>query len=411
MKFERNNKYFTISIYTVLTSIAIIIAALVILNFQDVFSFMFNLLRNLCRLLKPLIIGGIIAYLLDPIVEFYEKRCKDPSFHLFKTNLFHFGKKNKSTGEKDKKEDSKRKHLRTLPTLLTTFTVIALLGLFILVVTMNVKNVLGSTNIKNISQSINRYIRYFENMLAQMTNFTDNIPFFANSRHIIESVYSYINVFVSRLSEKTFGFFTTLGANVINIALSFVIAFYLLQDKKRVLLFMNKVCDTILPERVSKNVKIIAHDIDHVFSNYIRGQLIDALIIGILACVALTLIRMDFAIIIGIIAGIFNLIPYFGPVVGFVLAALIGLIDADPMKAVYGVLALVLIQQVDGWVIVPKVIGNSVKLHPVVVLLAILVGGKLFGLVGMLLGVPVAAFIRVIILRYMKDDFETKEDL
>jgi predicted PurR-regulated permease PerM len=118
---------------------------------------------------------------------------------------------------------------------------------------------------------------------------------------------------------------------------------------------------------------------------------------------------MDFAIIIGIVAGLFNLIPYFGPVVGFVLAGLIGLVDGNPMKAIYGVAALMIIQQIDGWIIVPKVVGGSVKLHPVVVLLSILIGGSLFGLAGMLLGVPVAAFIRLVILRYMKDTVDVEE--
>ncbi|WP_069997986.1 AI-2E family transporter [Cellulosilyticum sp. I15G10I2] len=410
MRFEQNNKYFTISVYSILTSIAVILAALIIFNFYSIFVFLVDILRNLCRLLKPLIIGGIIAYLLDPVVEFYEKRCKNHNVHLIKINFLRFGRKRLHQKDSTPNEHKSKTSLRTIPTILTAFTIIAFLGLFVLVVSMNIRNVLGSAGVKNISVSINRYIAYFENMLAQMTNFTDRIPFFANSRSIVESIYGYINLIVARLSQKGFNFLTVLGTNVINIALAFVIAFYLLQDKRRVLLFINKVCETIFPEKTSKNIKLIGRDIDHVFSNYIRGQLIDALIIGILACVALTLIRMDFAIIIGIIAGIFNLIPYFGPVVGFVLAALIGLIDADPMKAIYGVLALFLIQQIDGWVIVPKVIGNSVKLHPVVVLLAILIGGKLFGLIGMLLGVPVAAFIRVIILRYMKDDFETKEE-
>ncbi len=408
MRVEKNNKYFTISVYVLCTSIAIILAAVTIFNFQTVISWIVGLFRNICRLIKPLIIGGIIAYLFDPIVEFYEKRCKNARFNLFNVDIFHLVRKNKRT-KNDPRPKNHKNYLRTIPTLLTVFTVIAFLGLFILVVVMNVRNVIGSAGIKNISLSINRYIAYFENMLVEMTNFTDRFPFFANSRALIELLYSYINLFVSRVSDKTLGVFTTLGANVVNIALAFVIAFYLLQDKRRILLFINKAWDTVLPDRMAKNLKLIGHDIDHVFSNYIRGQLIDALIIGVLASLALTLIRLDFAIIIGIIAGIFNLIPYFGPVVGFVLAGLIGLIDANPMKAVYGVLALVLIQQIDGWVIVPKVIGNSVKLHPVVVLLSILVGGKLFGLVGMLLGVPIAAFIRVLILRYMKDDFETKE--
>jgi predicted PurR-regulated permease PerM len=359
----------------------------------------------LCRLLRPLIIGGVIAYLLDPIVEFYEKRCHHSKWHLSKFKFFHLGK------SKDlKNEENSKNSLRTMPTLLTVFTLIALIGLFILIVVMNFKNVLGSGAVQNISSSINKYIIYFENMLTQVTHFADNMSFLGNNTHIAQDIYGYINLFVTRISEGVFNALAVLGANSMNIALAFVIAFYLLQDKKRILLLINKVLKSILPEKVYKNVMIVGRDIDYVFSNYIRGQMIDAVIIAILTSLALTLIKMDFAIIIGVIAGLFNLIPYFGPLVGFILAGLIGLIGPDPMKAVYGVIALFVIQQIDGWVIVPKVVGKSVKLHPVVVLLSILIGGKLFGLIGMLLGVPIAAFIRLVILRYAKDVFEVEEE-
>jgi predicted PurR-regulated permease PerM len=404
MKLEKNNKYFTIAVYAVLTSITILIAALAIFHFKEVLAFFINILRTIYRLLKPLIIGGIIAYLLDPIVEFYEKRCQNKKIFNFKTNWFHLGKNSSPIQAK-----STKKHLRTMPTVLTTLTLIALIGLFILIVTMNVKNVLGTASIHNISSSMDKYIAYFENMLGQVTSFADRMPFLSDTNDVVQDVYNYINGFVAILSNKVIHFFAVLGANTMNILLAFVIAFYLLQDKKRMLLLINKIYKSVLPEKVYRVVKVLGSDIDYIFSNYIRGQMIDAVIIAILTSLALTLIKMDFAIIIGIIAGLFNLIPYFGPVVGFVLAGLIGLIDGNPMKAVYGVAALVIIQQIDGWVIVPKVVGGSVKLHPVVVLLSILIGGSLFGLGGMLLGVPVAAFIRLVILRYMKDTLDVEE--
>ncbi|MGL4797833.1 MAG: AI-2E family transporter, partial [Cellulosilyticaceae bacterium] len=142
---------------------------------------------------------------------------------------------------------------------------------------------------------------------------------------------------------------------------------------------------------------------------YIRGQLIDAVIMGTLISIALTCIGIDFAIIIGIISGIFNLIPYFGPVVGFVLAGFIGFIGGEPQKGIYAVLAVVALQQLDGWVIVPHIMGETVKLHPIVVLLAIVIGGQLWGLVGFLLAVPVVGFIRLLIIRYMGDVFSGKE--
>lgn len=402
MQFEKNNKYFTLCIYIFMTSAAIIIAALGIFHFQEVLDFIFRILDKCYDLLKPLIIGGIIAYLLDPIVEFYEKRCLNTKRKSFLIQWFSLGKKRKSEEEKPKG------NLRTKPTLLTVLTLIAIIGLFVMIVVMNLKNVLGTEAFQSIYLSISKYITYFENMLYQFDDFTGKMNLFTNQTRLITIVYGYVNDFFARLSRQTFHFFTAIGSNIMNIALAFVIAFYLLQDKKRVLLLIRKVLRSLLPEKIYLNLRVLGKDIDYVFSNYIRGQMIDAVIVAVLTSLALTIIRMDFAIVIGVIAGLFNLIPYFGPAVGFILAGLIGLIGPDPMKAVYGVVLLFIIQQIDGWVIVPKVVGNSVKLHPIIVLLAILTGGNLFGLPGMLLGVPVAAFIRLVIIRYAGDLFEDK---
>ena len=194
-----------------------------------------------------------------------------------------------------------------------------------------------------------------------------------------------------------------------NWLLACVIAFYLLQDKEHFLSFLQRVLKYSFKQERYLKLRDLGREVDRILSGYIRGQVIDATIIVILTSGALLLIRLDFAIIIGIVAGIFNLIPYFGPIVGLVLSIIIGLLDSNPMKALYGALAILVIQQIDGWFIVPKIVGECVKLHPIVVLLAILIGGNLFGLVGMLIAVPVAAFIRLLLIRFIPELFLSEE--
>lgn len=405
MKLEKNNKYYTLSVYTIITVLTIIMITLGVLHYKEVLLFILKIIKSIWCLFMPLLIGMIVAYLLDPFVEFYDKKCKNMHFKTFKIKGFHIGKR-----PIHKKVAKKENKVRTMPTLLTFLTLIAVLGVFILIITMNIKEVVGSTSIRNISISMNKYVQYFENMLLQVTEVIDNFSLFPNDGGFLQKVYGTLNEWVTLFSAKVFNVITGIGMNAMNILLSFVVAFYLLQDKQRMLLLVDKVMISIFHPSVYRTIKALGADIDYVFSRYIRSQLIDAVVIAILTSLALTLIKLDFAIIIGIVAGVFNLIPYFGPIVGFILAGLIGLLDSNPMKAVYGVVALMIIQQIDAWIIIPKIVGDSVKLHPVVVLLAILIGGDLFGLVGMLIGVPVAAFIRLVILRYAKDVFDTSEE-
>ena len=403
MKIEKNNRYFTIAAYAVGACLVTIIGILAVLHFKEVWTAVCKVLGLIYWLLKPLILGFIIAYLLDPIVEFYETRC-----HKIRGKKLFHSKKNQAKSDLN---HLKRWHMRTVPTLFTFLTVIMVLGLFILIIVMNIEAIAGNFSLLGIKESINGYLAYFENMLEGVNRFTNEMGIFKGQEGIVQKVYSAINDFVLRLSSQLLNSLTTIGLNTMNLLLAFVIAFYLLQDKQRCIAVVKKASYTLLKPKIYKHTMILCHDIDYVFSGYIRGQIIDAMIVAVLTSLALTLIQLDFAIIIGVIAGIFNLIPYFGPIVGFILAIIIGILDPNPMKAVYGAIAILIIQQVDGWIIVPKVVGECVKLHPVIVLLAILIGGNLFGLMGMLIGVPVAAFIRLVLLRYVTELFPDGEEV
>ncbi|MEG1294773.1 MAG: AI-2E family transporter [Niameybacter sp.] len=383
MKFEKNNKYFTVSVYVVGSILVTILSAFLLINFKLMGGYIAQFIGWLYGLLKPLIFGLVIAYLLDPLTTFFERWIKK----LFK-------KKNID---------------RNYPTVLTLVSFLVIVGLFSLLIVLNVKKVIGGGAVKNLQDSLTQYVEYFANMIQSMDLATSHFPFMQGDSSLIMKIYEGINGLVSWLSDKSIAILTGIGSNLLNLGLGFAIAFYALKDKTKLLCIYNRFLSLILPERIQSEARDIGRDIDYVFSGYIRGQLIDAVIMGTLISVTLMMIGIDFAIIIGVISGIFNLIPYFGPIVGFILAGLIGLIGPHPVKGLYAVLAVMALQQVDGWFIVPKVMGKTVKLHPIAVLLAIVIGGELFGLIGILLGVPVAAFIRLLIIRYMGDLFNGEE--
>jgi len=398
MKFEKNDRYFSIAVYVFLTWVAILLISCLILRFDKALAFLGALIGGLYTLLEPLILGLVIAYLLAPIVDFYEKKCHIRSF----SDFFHRDPKTNSR----KKE--KRWPMRTVPTLLAFLSLFFIVVFFILIISMNIKQVEGSFSLLSLRESLNNYLDYFEGMLNDFTKVTRSLGIASGPENLLGTVYRKINYYVLQFYGHFIENLTEWGIQILNIFLAFVIAFYLLQDSKRIWFATKRLAGKIFRKHY-ETVSVLLTKMDRAVAGFIRGEILDSIIITVLTSAALTLIQLDFSIIIGVISGVFNLIPYFGPIVGFVLAIIIGLLDPNPMKAVYGAIAILIIQQIDGWFIVPKIVGECVKLHPVIVLLVILIGGNLFGLLGMLLAVPITAVIRILLIFYFPDYFEADE--
>lgn len=172
------------------------------------------------------------------------------------------------------------------------------------------------------------------------------------------------------------------------------IVFFLLKDGrdfKKAIIYM-------LPNKYFELSLYLLHKLNLQIGNYIRGQLIDAIIVGILAIFSLWLINLKYFFLIGAFAGLANLIPYFGPIAGALLAIIVSVFQTGDFRmAIYIILAFSIIKLLDDVLIQPLVVARSVHMNPAIVLLAILAGGKLFGILGMLLSVPITGFIIVII--------------
>ncbi len=174
--------------------------------------------------------------------------------------------------------------------------------------------------------------------------------------------------------------------------LSPVIAIYLLTDWKG----LGGHFFRVIPQRWRMEWRRLWQDINHVIHQFVRGDIVIAVIVGILVGIGVKLVGMEYALLIGLICGVFDLIPYFGPIIGAVPAVLLAL-TKSPVMAFKVALVIFVVQQLEGNVISPKLMGESVGLHPLWVIFALLAGGELAGFWGMLLAVPVAAMIRVVL--------------
>lgn len=187
-----------------------------------------------------------------------------------------------------------------------------------------------------------------------------------------------------------------LAITVVQVFLVLVLTFYSLRD---FYLIRDTFLKLISPKRQQRIIKVMG-EIDDSLGNYIRGQLIVCTFIGTLTYLWLRIIGVEFALLLGVIAGITNIIPYFGPWIGAVPSVLVALF-ASPMLALKVIIGITVIQQIESSVVAPQVIGKKMGMHPMVVLFSLLAGGRFFGVIGMIIGVPMFAVIRVLVRNFL----------
>lgn len=206
---------------------------------------------------------------------------------------------------------------------------------------------------------------------------------------ILRRVQGMLEGFATRLAELL----VSLVTHVFALAISPILAFYMLRDlsalKRRFFLY--------IPRMYRRDLYYLLAEANKVLNGFIRGQLFISVVVGLLIAFGLSLVGIRYALFVGLLAGLFDLIPYFGPLVGIIPALVLALMKA-PITVLWVILVFVAVNQLEASVIAPKIIGERVGLHPLAVIFAVLAGGELMGLVGMLLAVPVAGIVRVLLL-------------
>lgn len=385
MKIHFDKKLLKYSIYVTLTAIAIYLALTIMSNIGKIFTTTFNIIGAGLGLIKPLLIAIVIAYLLYPLTKFIE--------NFLRTNTLY----------KIKNHSTRRVIAIVLAYLLIIGIVLALLwGIYFMIGGQLSKN----TTITNIISDISLYLNTnsFSTSSIENTLKNLNIPFIDNLQpYIIEIVNAIQNYIMINLGAMTSNIMS-IGSSIASFFVAIIISIYILKDSEYFISLWKKLYYLIFREsRTGNKIEETFRLIHDVFSKFIRGQLLEAFFVGALSAIALSLVGIDYAIVIGLIAGICNMIPYVGPLVGTLLAAVMGLLSGRPIKVIYAVIAMLVVQQVDNNLLAPKIVGNSVGLHAVFTMMAIIIGGNVGGLIGMLLAVPVAASIRVLFNKWYEE--------
>ena len=325
--------------------------------------------KTLNSVFAPITIGLAIAYLANPLLRLFEFRvfCR-----LKKRRV--------------------NRALSLICTYLVIFVMIA--GVIMLIVPQIVNSISdlrdnGMVYVDNIIESVNRIIR----AIPFLEENPDNLLSF-------EKLLNYFLKWIDDYNSSLMGFIGSFAGGVItalkNILVGFFVSVYVLVSKDRLNAGCRRIFRALLPKKKETMLLYYISKAHSKFGGFFIGKIIDSLIIGVLSWIIFAVFRIPYAVLVAVIVGVTNVIPFFGPFIGAVPATLLILIQ-NPIKALWFVLFVLVLQQLDGNVIGPKILGNTTGLSSFWVLFAILLFGGLWGFVGMIVGVPLFAVIYDII--------------
>lgn len=351
----------------------LILLAWALMNLPAVLSF----LRKVLSLFSPFLLGGVIAFLINvmlrPLERFWDRTCRRMP------------------------EKLKRPICLLVSTLL-------MVGILFAVIFMLLPSLRESGN--EFARSAPVYAEEVKGWWTELVRFAERynviLPEYAiNTDRLTEKVMSFVNAEGSGIIIRTWGAATSIFSGVFNLLLAFVFAMYLLAQKEAAAGYMKQLIVRVLPKEKAGRLLRMTALIYQTFSNFVSGQVTEAAIIGVLCFAGMLVLGIPYAGAVSVFVAVTALIPMFGAWIGggfgFVLILL-----ANPMKALWFVIFLLILQQVEGNLIYPKVVGKSVGLPGILVLVAVTIGSEAFGIPGMLFSVPVCAVLYSLYLEFMQ---------
>ncbi|MBO7677798.1 MAG: AI-2E family transporter [Erysipelotrichaceae bacterium] len=351
MKFFKqfyDERYSKLSVYIIKTTLLIFIMGLIIFHFSAETR---NILKFIAAILGPLVLGMALAYLLSPLVEFFENRV------FYSVN--------------------NEKKARSISVLVTFGLIAILIILILLALIMTVTRSIDKIEIKDLTA-------FVESAMADFSKFWSSV----------EAQLAKFNISLGNIGSFLSSVFNNVSSVASNLLFANIFAIYFLLDS-HIADYWQDVLNVFTKPETREKLAEFYKDADRVFSGYIRGQSIDAFLVGSLVTVALLILRVPYAMVIGLLTGIGNLIPYVGPIIGFGSLAIVAISEGSLFHLAAGGAVLGLVMAIDGNIINPKLLSDNVEIHPALVIVALLAGGEIGGVLGMLLAVPCAALLKL----------------
>lgn len=377
MKIDWNKKYTTITAYAILAVGACILFCAVIFNIGDVFS----TLRQFLFILNPFLWGFALAYMFNKPVRFFEQK------------VFRF---------KNKKKDRSMLARTLAITAIYLIVLVLLIGLFFIIIPEL------SSSISAFAQNLPGYLRdldtAFRNFIEKyhLENYVGDMD---SLYAMIDSAMEYAKTIAPEIANIGFKITMSALSGISDALLAFVVSAYLLASKEKFIAQVKKATYALFPKKFAGSIILLSRETNDIFGGYISGKLMQSFCLFSLNFIAMAIMRLPYAALISVIMGVTDIIPFFGPLIGGVPSAIL-LFLVSPKYALIFLILTVIIQQIDAQIIGPRILGESTGLTAFWVVFAIILGGGLFGLPGMILGIPLFAVLYSVVRQYMNNRLE-----
>lgn len=351
-------------LYWFLYAVAVIVVYKTLDNFTDIT----NWIKDFFGLLAPFIMAIIISYLFYIPCKKIEKMYNSQKYKFM------------------------QKHSRGL-SVLTVY----IIALFVIIILINVILPIVSKSLIELASNLPDYYKNAiefigslpENSLINKLNIKDIIT---NIQSIdISGMFSIDNMlnYVKGAIGIVRGLF--------NVFVTIMVSIYILMERNEIVGFLGKFSRSIFKKDTSQNLNYYFRKINEIFFTFISSQIFDGIIVGVILSITMLIMGVKYAVLLGFMIGLFNVIPYFGAIIATIIAIIITAFTGGPVQAIWMAVITIILQQIDANIINPKILGNSLSLSPILVIFSVTIGGAYFGILGMFLAVPIATAIKLVL--------------
>ena len=391
---KKNQVYFKLGLTLLCVVLASAVFMVILFNLSGFYN---NVVKGFFRIISPMLFGVLFAYLMNPIMQFVENGLL--------SLICRYGKQDKVSDRVWMRSRRNICHVVGVVAALAT-----LLAIFYLAIALVVPNFIDNLSTIVDTDRIMGYYDKINTWLHQLLSDQPQIEQWAEQK--INGLYNQAIKWLSDLDlrdaimsviSRVYG----VVKGTLNFLLGLVIAVYMLLSKEKFLAQTKKVIVALFPEKRANRILEIGRRTNRIFSGFVLGKIIDSMIIGIICYIGMSIIRLPYPMLISVIIGVTNVIPFFGPLIGAIPSAVLILLT-NPIQCFIFVIFILLLQQFDGNILGPRILGDSVGLSSFWILISITVFSGIFGLPGMILGVPVFAVIYMLFSDLVKSHLEKK---
>lgn len=362
---------------------SLVLVSIVAYKMIDSLSGVFSAIGSFIGVLVPFIAGGVIAYLLHTPCKSIEE--------AFNTDKLKFLKK----------------HRRGL-SVITVYFIIASI-IFIII------NFISPAITKNVVELANKLPNFYNSAIEFLKTLPED-TFWSNLNitEIVKSIeeFNISEVIIDWVSLENISNYVKgiVGATnvVFDLFVMIVISVYILLERRDIKNFVSNFMKAVCEEDTYQKWINLYERTNNIFYKYISSQILDGIIVGILTSIVMNIMGIEYATLLGIMIGLFNVIPYFGAIAAVIIAAVITIFTGGFTTALWMTIVVIIVQQIDANVINPRILGNSLNVSPILVIFSTTLGGAYFGVLGMFLGVPIAALIKIFVLDFVNQRNEVK---